>query len=234
MYSIFSACTPVNKLGVFCEFDCSSYCADCTCSREDGSCSSCLPQKFGRICDSDCPHCGTDTCHQSFGICVNKCDPGWYQLTCSTECKHPGCFECDRTNGEYISCKIVKYGTNCSLDCAATCGANSNGINTCNRFSGECDTKVCQVGYFTAQCTERCSQYCSGGSCDIDAGTCSPCLNGMLTKLFYQKTLWSFRVENLSWINLLKWWLSKYWKWQMFVVKCLRKTAPLFIKRKYR
>ncbi|XP_053387905.1 multiple epidermal growth factor-like domains protein 6 isoform X10 [Mercenaria mercenaria] len=173
-----AACRPANTWGLFCQFTCTENCADGTCSRDDGTCTACKPEKYGKFCSNACPNCGTDQCYQTDGVCVDSCDPGWYQLDCMTPCKHDGCLECDRNTGECISCKAGKFGTNCSLECATTCASDSNGVITCNRFSGECDTKACITGYYTPQCTKRCSQFCEGVACDIDSGTCAPCVNG--------------------------------------------------------
>lgn len=179
-----SACSPINTWGVFCENDCPQNCADGTCSRKDGTCSSCVSERYGAKCDQACPNCKSNMCYQTDGACMDGgCDDGWYTLQCMTECKHEGCKDCDRTNGECITCKDGKYGLNCTLDCQRNCAPNAAGSITCNRFSGECDVEACKVGYYGRKCDLTCSEFCLNVACDIDEGTCELCRQG---KSIYQ------------------------------------------------
>ncbi|XP_071813578.1 uncharacterized protein [Apostichopus japonicus] len=164
---------------------CTGICDNCynggVCDDETGRCicapgfmgqnclTGCGPNKFGYSCEFECNvgnGAADDGCLGRLFCLIDpfgcRCNSGFKDLSCSVECG-PG-----------------QYGAGCLQDC------HCQNEDSCNRFTGECDTggcqaawsgnncqipDVCPMGYYGNQCTEKC--LCLDGAvCDKLSGRC--------------------------------------------------------------
>ncbi|XP_071854063.1 uncharacterized protein [Apostichopus japonicus] len=174
---------------------CTGICDNCynggVCDDETGRCicapgfmgqnclTGCGPDKFGYSCEFECTvgnGATDDGCLGRLFCLIDpfgcRCNSGFKDLNCSVECE-PG-----------------KYGAGCLQDC------HCENQDSCNRFTGECDTEGCQAtwsgnncqipdvcpeGYYGNQCTDKC--LCLDGAvCDKLSGRCegTSCVPGSM------------------------------------------------------
>ncbi|XP_071812265.1 uncharacterized protein [Apostichopus japonicus] len=162
---------------------CTGICDNCynggVCDDETGKCicppgfmgpnclSACGPNKFGYSCEFECVKGGSDDGCQGRQFCLVdpfgcRCNTGFKNLSCS------------------VSCDPNKYGAGCLQDC------HCQNESSCDRFTGECDSKGCLAGwngnncqipddcmdgYYGSQCTSKCLCYMDA-PCDKTTGRC--------------------------------------------------------------
>lgn len=101
-----------SQYGPDCSLNCSVYCKN-GCSRDSGTCYSCIEGHYGDACDKKCgPGC-VSGCNRYKGSCV--CRPGWQGDRCD-------------------ECSQLYYGTSCNYKCSQNCISG-----TCFAHNGSCD-----------------------------------------------------------------------------------------------
>ena len=161
-------CSPGLK-GTNCDEKCKDVCE--TCEAVGNNCLSCVNDHF--IIKGQCVSCSKHCLE-----CTNKenctlCKEGFYGNTCSKCPSH--CETC--VNDTFCNtCTSSWSGVRCL--CSENCkkgGEPQNVLSWCNESDGHC-LKGCKDGFFTATCSEQCTDNCE--NCTQDDGVCEKCSGG--------------------------------------------------------
>ena len=87
------------------------------CTRDDGTCLSCLAGFYGEMCDKECTgHCSGNQCDQlaNATICSGGCEAGFYGQSCDQNCSS-NCVNnnCEKNGGKCTACPAGKQGDMC-------------------------------------------------------------------------------------------------------------------------